>query len=63
MHRNLIIRQLRAYQTLWKEESDTVNRFIDFVTTNTDCFKRTLIIGHVTGSAWVVNKKGTYFNV
>lgn len=30
-------------------------RLREFVTSYSDCFERTLQIGHVTGSAWVVN--------
>ena len=36
------------------------DRLITFVESNTDCFERSLQIGHVTGSAWVVNKAGTH---
>lgn len=60
MHRNKLIQQLRAYQAKWSNESATAERLIDFVSSNTACFERTLNIGHVTGSAWVVNKAGTH---
>lgn len=55
-----IIRQLREYQARWENESETVLRFIDFVSSNPDCFERRLPIGHVTGSAWLVNRTGTH---
>jgi 8-oxo-dGTP pyrophosphatase MutT (NUDIX family) len=57
--RQEIIRQLRDYQVRWQDESETVRRFIDFVSSNPDCFERQLQTGHVTGSAWVVNRVGT----
>jgi 8-oxo-dGTP pyrophosphatase MutT (NUDIX family) len=60
MHRDRLIHQLRAYQDKWSNESSSVKRLIDFVSSNTDCFERTLNIGHVTGSAWVVNKARTH---
>jgi 8-oxo-dGTP pyrophosphatase MutT (NUDIX family) len=55
-----IIQQLRDYQVQWQNESDIVARFIDFVSTHPDCFERKLAIGHVTGSAWLVNRAGTH---
>ena len=36
------------------------DRLIDFVTTYPSCFERSLKVGHVTGSAWVVNLAGTH---
>ena len=60
MHRNKIIDQLRAYKAKWENEFATAERLIDFILSNTDCFDRTLKTGHVTGSAWVVNKEGTH---
>ena len=36
------------------------DRLIRFVEANPDCFERSLQIGHVTGSAWLVNKAGTH---
>ena len=56
-----ILEQLKIYQAKWQNESATARRFIDFISTYPDCFSRTLKIGHVTGSAWVVNKAGTHF--
>lgn len=60
MSRNDIIRQLREYRSRWANESETVERFIGFVFSHPDCFERQLPIGHVTGSAWVVNRAGTH---
>ncbi len=55
-----VIRQLREYRSRWENEAETVDRFIDFVAAHPDCFERHLRIGHVTGSAWVVNRAGTH---
>jgi 8-oxo-dGTP pyrophosphatase MutT (NUDIX family) len=60
MSRDDLIRQLRDYQVRWKSESETIERFIGFVSNQADCFERKLRIGHVTGSAWVVNRAGTH---
>lgn len=59
MDREEIIRQLRDYRTRWPDESEIVARFVDFVSANSACFERSLDIGHVTGSAWVVDGAGT----
>jgi 8-oxo-dGTP pyrophosphatase MutT (NUDIX family) len=55
MHREKLLKQLNKYRSQWIEESDAVERLIRFVETNVDCFKRSLLSGHVTGSAWVVD--------
>jgi 8-oxo-dGTP pyrophosphatase MutT (NUDIX family) len=60
MHRNNIIQQLLSYQRQWKNETARVKRLIGFVSSNTECFERTFESGHVTGSAWVVNREGTH---
>ena len=58
MHRKKLIQNLRNYQTKWENEPDTVEQFIEFVSTNENCFERKLKEGHITGSAWVVSKDG-----
>lgn len=60
MHRHQIIQQLTAYQAKWEDESRTVRRLIDFIAAHEDCFSQTLREGHITGSAWLVNRAGTH---
>jgi 8-oxo-dGTP pyrophosphatase MutT (NUDIX family) len=60
MHRNHLLEQLELYASAWPEEAATVERYATFVKAHTDCFERSLAVGHVTGSAWVVNAKGTH---
>jgi 8-oxo-dGTP pyrophosphatase MutT (NUDIX family) len=60
MHRDIIIRQLRAYQAKWVNESDVAEQFIGFISGHATCFERSLKIGHVTGSAWVTDPAGTH---
>ena len=60
MHRRPLITLLTDYQKRWKEESETCERFLDFVQHNPECFERSLEKGHVTGSAWLVNAAGTH---
>ncbi len=35
-------------------------RILAFVETHEDCFERSLLVGHVTGSAWVVDPERTH---
>lgn len=58
MERKRLICDLQAYSGRWPAESATVARFIDFVAAHPACFERSLAIGHVTGSAWVVDRAG-----
>ena len=59
MNRDDVVRQLREYRARWPAESETVDRFIGFLASQPDAFERELAIGHVTGSAWVVDSTGT----
>lgn len=60
MDREELIRQLQEYRARWPGEADTADRFIDFIARHPDGFERHLAVGHVTGSAWVVNRAGTH---
>lgn len=67
MHRNALLNGLRRYADTWAkgvfpystfdriEETAVVERFIAFVQSHETCFERTLALGHVTGSAFVVD--------
>ncbi len=59
MHREPLLSLLADYASHHPEESVTSQRFIDFVTAHDDCFERSLQIGHITGSAWVVDASRT----
>ena len=60
MHRKPLLQLLRTYRKNWPAETKMADRLIDFVEANRDCFERSLAIGHVTGSAWIVNPAGTH---
>lgn len=60
MARADVIRQLREYGARWPAEAETVRRFVEFLSSHPDGFERSLAVGHVTGSAWVVNRAGTH---
>lgn len=59
MHRQPFIDQLREYALRHTEEAETVSAFMAFVESETDCFCRNLAVGHITGSAWVVDTDGS----
>ena len=59
MHRAPLLRLLDEYELRLAEERTTVDRFRRFVQSHADCFERTLAIGHLTGSAWVLDRRLT----
>lgn len=59
MHRQPLLGQLTAYAGAHPDEADTVGRFIRFVESEPDCFHRSLVRGHITGSAWILNADGS----
>jgi len=60
LHRQKILDLIEDYSVHYPNEAETTQRLKNFITENEDCFERTLLIGHVTGSAWVVNQAGTH---
>jgi len=60
MKREPILALLSTYLINYPQEAQTVTRFKDFVRSYADCFERSQQVGHVTGSAWVVNEAGTH---
>lgn len=59
MHRQHLLDQLGEYLCRHPGEAETVERFMAFIRTEPDCFERHLAVGHITGSAWVVNGDGS----
>lgn len=55
MHREKLLQLLNNYKTPFLEESAMLERTRRFVAANENCFDRSLLPGHVTGSSWVVN--------
>lgn len=58
MHRRPLLEQLARYRPQDAADDDCLRRFIEFVNSHDDCFERTLSVGHVTGSAWIVDVSG-----
>ncbi len=59
MHRQCLLDLLGAYAMRYPEESATVSAFQSFVRAEPDCFQRSLMSGHITGSGWIVDASGT----
>ena len=60
MIRHSILELLRAHRTNDQLENTMLQNTIHFIEQHPDCFERSLLTGHVTGSAWIVNKQGTH---
>jgi 8-oxo-dGTP pyrophosphatase MutT (NUDIX family) len=56
MHTNSLLQLLENHQPFTQEETQFKQQMIEFVNQNPDCFERSLLIGHITGSAWIVDK-------
>jgi 8-oxo-dGTP pyrophosphatase MutT (NUDIX family) len=55
MHRRDLLLQLAAYVPTGPEDAEARDRIAAFVRHNDRCFERALEIGHITGSAWIVD--------
>ena len=60
MKRSLLLSLLDNYVPMTEEEAATQQRVIDFVQAQENCFERSLEIGHITGSAWLLDKEGSH---
>jgi|TARA_Y100001933_G_scaffold206611_2_gene209531 8-oxo-dGTP pyrophosphatase MutT (NUDIX family) len=56
MHRSALIDLLRDYARRHPEEAAVTSRFLAFVDAHERCFERDLWAGHVTGSAWLLDR-------
>ena len=59
-HRQRLLDLISEYAERHPHERDVVDRFVSFVTEHERCFERDCWVGHITGSAWLVNKEGTH---
>lgn len=55
MHRQPLLNLLRRHQPVDANEQAMTAATIAFVEQNPDCFERSLLIWHITGSAWIVS--------
>jgi 8-oxo-dGTP pyrophosphatase MutT (NUDIX family) len=54
-----LLAQLERYQTSHADEAQMLETMKAFVREHPDCFDRSLAIGHVTGSAWIIDENGS----
>ncbi len=54
-NRNLLLTALKNYQTNFETEKAFIPEIINFIKENPNCFERTNLSGHITGSAWVLS--------
>ena len=60
MQRQVLRTLLDNYAVRFPAEADCIQRFRQFVDEHPDCFQRGLLSGHVTGSAWLLNRAGSH---
>jgi 8-oxo-dGTP pyrophosphatase MutT (NUDIX family) len=53
--RGTLLAKLAAYQPSGQRETRMTERLRRFVEEHADCFDRSLAVGHVTGSAWILD--------
>jgi 8-oxo-dGTP pyrophosphatase MutT (NUDIX family) len=58
VHRRALLDLLDAHHPVDTREGEARRAIVDFVRLHPDCFERTSIEGHVTGSAWIVSGDG-----
>ena len=56
--RQKLCTELQFYAQKHPEQQQTADELCNFVTRTPDCFERSHMEGHITGSAWLVNPEG-----
>lgn len=59
MNKHTLIKLLHEYHPTAPEELVYKDKMLTFIENHDDCFERSLAIGHITGSAWLLNKDQT----
>lgn len=61
MHRQAVLTLLRQHLSVATDphEREMAGEIIRFVEAHPDCFHRSCLEGHLTGSAWITNRAGT----
>jgi 8-oxo-dGTP pyrophosphatase MutT (NUDIX family) len=60
MKRSNLLHLLGEYKPVDGQEIIFKEMMISFIQRHEDCFERSLKIGHITASAWLINKNGTH---
>jgi 8-oxo-dGTP pyrophosphatase MutT (NUDIX family) len=53
-----MIEALQRYREQWPDEASIIERFEAFLRAHEDAFERSQVIGHFTGSVWLVSADG-----
>jgi 8-oxo-dGTP pyrophosphatase MutT (NUDIX family) len=59
MHRTRLRTLLESYNPIIAEEVAAKERMLTFIAEYPNCFERSLEIGHITASCWLLNKDGS----
>ena len=59
MDRYDLIRSLDQYTTPYREEACYIPRFISLLSNFSSCYHRSLLSGHITASAWIIDESAT----
>jgi 8-oxo-dGTP pyrophosphatase MutT (NUDIX family) len=59
MKRKSLINLLQTYFPAFPEELEYKSRMLEFIHAHEDCFERSLNIGHLTASSWLLNHDGS----
>jgi len=57
--RETLVALLQAYNPVAQEEITAKRDMLAFINAHEDCFERSLEVGHITASCWLLNKDGT----
>jgi len=58
MHREKLLQLLSRHRPADEREHESHERMLAFVRGHADCFERSLAVGHITGSAWLISADG-----
>ena len=59
MNRIELIHALSSYKSSFHEEKSFIPRFKSLLINFPNCYKRSLLSGHMTASSWIINNSGT----
>ena len=61
MHRKDLIEKLEKYRPFFDSEEKERRKILNFVKSNENCFERSNVSGHITGSCWLEDYDGEKF--
>ncbi len=56
MHRYKLLTLLKDHKPFDTDENRATENTINFINSNSDCFQRENLTGHLTASAWIINR-------